>query len=238
VGHVGFTTHAPPEVAIQVLQTGEFCSVTGRFHYLDPVYQPLREKACQMGLGFIAMTPLGQGWLARPSAALRNALGEHDPVDFALRWIAAQRGVSSAIVGLSNLAELEAAHAAIGGEFDNRGPIVELADRLRAHVAEALGTEYCTGCGKCLPCPEDINIPELLRLNGLLRVYDLEEWCRDRYKFMGNAGTWYPGVKADHCTRCGLCEPRCPEGVPIVRLLEALHRDLFAGERGRLSSED
>jgi predicted aldo/keto reductase-like oxidoreductase len=238
VGHVGFTTHAPPADALRVMETGEFVSVTGRYHYVDPVYDCLRRRAAELGMAFVAMTPLGQGWLAKPSPALREALGGDDPVRFALRWIVTQPGLTTAIVGLAAFEELEAAYAAIGGELGDPEAYSAGGARVLARVAEALGSDYCTECGRCLPCPEGINIPELLRLNGLLRAYDLVDWCKDRYKFMGNAGTWYPGVKADRCTECGDCEPRCPEGLAIVRLLKALHEDLFEGERGRLSHED
>jgi predicted aldo/keto reductase-like oxidoreductase len=237
VGHVGFTTHALLADAIRVLETGEFASVTGRYHYLDPVYDPLRERAAELGFGFVAMTPLGQGWLAKPTAALQDALGGEDPVSFALRWIMHHRGVATAIVGLSSLPELAAAHAALGGDLGATDHYLAAAEQVHARIVEALGAEYCTGCRECLPCPVDLNLPELLRLNNLLRAYDLAEWCKDRYKFMGNGGTWYPGVKADRCTECGECEPRCPERLPIIRLVQALHEDLFEGERGRLSQE-
>ena len=114
----------------------------------------------------------------------------------------------------------------------------ERAEHIRDAIVDALGDDYCTQCRECLPCPENINIPELLRLSNLLRAYDLVDWCKDRYKFMGNAGNWYPGVKADKCTECGECEPRCPEQLEIVRLLRALHEALYEGERGRLSTDD
>ncbi|MGQ9732419.1 MAG: aldo/keto reductase [Candidatus Zipacnadales bacterium] len=237
VKHIGFTTHALPEDALKIMQTGEFVAVTGRYHYLDPVYAPLLEKAAELGMAFIAMTPLGQGWLAKPSPALSERLEGQQPVDFALRWIAVHRGVTSIIVGLSTIDELEAAYHALGGEVGDAASLIATGERIHQQMAVALGKDYCTVCRNCLPCPQQINIPELLRLNNLLRGYQLVEWCKDRYKFMGNAGSWYPGVKADHCTECGDCEPRCPQGLPIIALLKALHEDLFEGERGRMSKE-
>jgi predicted aldo/keto reductase-like oxidoreductase len=220
------------------METREFDSVTGRYLYLDAVYDPLRRKAIELGMAFVAMTPLGQGWLARPSARLQEALEGETAVRFALQWVVSQPGLTTAIVGISNLAELEEAYDAIGGDLGDPQAYAAKAERVIGRMAETLGEDYCTGCRECLPCPADINIPELLRLNSLLRAYDLVDWCKDRYKFMGNAGTWYPGVKADRCTECGDCEARCPERLSIIRLLRTLHEDLFEGERGRLSRED
>jgi predicted aldo/keto reductase-like oxidoreductase len=237
VKHVGFTTHALPEDVIPVMETGEFVSVTGRYHYLDPIYDPVRERAAELGLAFVAMTPLGQGWLARPSPALLEALSGHDPVEFALRYTATRSGVTTIIVGISNMEELEAAHAALDGDLGSADELADQVAQVHERMVRALPGAYCTQCRKCLPCPAEINIPELLRLNNLLRAYGLVDWCKDRYKFMGNGGSWYPGVKADRCTECGECEPRCPENLPIVELLKALHNDLYEGERGRLSRD-
>ena len=237
VRHVGFTTHALPEDVIPVMETGEFVSVTGRYHYLDPIYDPVRERARELGLAFVAMTPLGQGWLARPTPELLDAIAGHDPVELALRHTASRPGVSTIIVGISTMDDLEAAHAALGGELGDPQELARLVAGVHDRMARALPGAYCTECRQCLPCPAGVNIPELLRLNNLLRAYGLADWCKDRYKFMGNAGNWYPGVKADQCTECGDCEPRCPEGLPIIRLLKALHEDLYEGERGRISRE-
>lgn len=237
VQHIGFTTHALPEDAISVMETGEFVSVTGRYHYLDPIYDPVRERAVQLGMAFVAMTPLGQGWLARATPKLLDAIGGRDPVEFALRYTATRPGISTIIVGVSNMKELEAAHSALGGEVGNAEALAEQVAQVHDRMRHALPGAYCTQCRRCLPCPAEVNIPELLRLNNLLRAYDLVDWCKDRYKFMGNAGSWYPGVKADRCTECGDCEPRCPESLPIIELLRPLHADLYEGERGRLSRD-
>ena len=238
IAHLGFTTHALTHHALEVMESGEFVSVTGRYHYLDTAYDALREKAIELGMGYVAMTPLGQGWLARPSDALRAALGDYSPVEFALRYTAHLPGVTALIVGISNLAELEEAHAALGGELGDPAELMSRGDEIRETLRAAVGEDFCTLCGECLPCPANINIPELLRLNNLLRGYDLVDWGKDRYKLMGNAGNWYPGVKVDHCTKCGDCEPRCPEKLEITRMLDALHEELFEGERGRMSKED
>lgn len=237
VRHVGFTTHALPEDALAVMETGEFVSVTGRYHYLDLAYEPIRGRAAELGMAFVAMTPLGQGWLARPTPSLLEALSGRDPVEFALQHTAARPGISTIIVGFRNLGELQAAHAALGVAPGNADELTSQAAQVHERLIGALPGACCTGCRECLPCPAGLNIPELLRLNNLLRAYDLVDWCKDRYKLMGNAGNWYPGLKADRCTDCGECEPRCPEHLAIVSLLKALHDALYEGERGRISQD-
>lgn len=56
------------------------------------------------------------------------------------------------------------------------------------------GDAKCLYCNHCLPCPEGIDIA------GAMRIID--------------SG----GVKPDNCTGCGLCQQRCPFGVPVTKI--------------------
>ena len=77
----------------------------------------------------------------------------------------------------------------------------------------------CRQCGFCLPCPEGLNVPLLLRLAGWFeRFGQTKEIARSTYRGLA--------VGADRCSECGLCEERCPFGVPIVEQLEVAPRDL------------
>jgi predicted aldo/keto reductase-like oxidoreductase len=110
--------------------------------------------------------------------------------------------------------------------------------------APELGTYVCRLCNKCLPCPEGIMIPEVFELEG---VYDRQMWdgvVRDpadyslrerlRFWFMNEerAQAAYAGlsVKANACTDCGECEPRCPYHLPVVDKLRHSHYKLTGGQ--------
>jgi predicted aldo/keto reductase-like oxidoreductase len=96
----------------------------------------------------------------------------------------------------------------------------------------ALGSDRCSQCFECLPCPEKINIPEVLRLRNLAIAFDMEEFAKYRYKMFENAGHWFPGAKANKCTDCGDCLPRCPESLDIPKLLRDSH-DRFQTQDGK-----
>ena len=87
--------------------------------------------------------------------------------------------------------------------------------------------ELCTLCNECLPCPEEINIPEVLRFRNLLQAYDMEDYGRFRYNMFEGEGHWFPGNFASKCTECGDCLPRCPEKLEIPQLLFDTHNRLF-----------
>lgn len=74
-----------------------------------------------------------------------------------------------------------------------------------------------------MPCPEKINIPEVLRLRNLTIAYNMQEYGKYRYQMFENAGHWFPGMKANKCTQCGDCLPRCPEKLDIPQLLSDTH---------------
>jgi uncharacterized protein len=238
IDHIGLTTHAQPEDIITMLESGEFESVSLLHHILDRRTLPAIERAAELGIGVIHMIPLAQGMLANPSERLRADFAPYDVRTLALHYLGGLPQTSVILAGPKDRAELEANYAAVEA-FTGWGAAeaAKLAE-IEARQRERLGDRFCTACKACLPCPAGVNIPELLRINDLLVAHELEAHCRDRYAFMGNGGSWFPGVKADECTRCMECEPRCPEGLPIVEMIADLHERLFAGDRGRLSNED
>jgi predicted aldo/keto reductase-like oxidoreductase len=81
---------------------------------------------------------------------------------------------------------------------------------------------YCTGCGYCMPCPNEVNIPRIFRKYNEARVYGLWEATRRTYR------EWRPsaGQRADACVECGLCEEECPQHIPIRRQLAEAHEAL------------
>jgi predicted aldo/keto reductase-like oxidoreductase len=91
---------------------------------------------------------------------------------------------------------------------------------------------YCTGCGYCMPCPNDVNIPENFRYMNWHRVWGLEEEARKAYAKLGEPNNWGPwagtmeGLRAEHCVECGECLTKCPQDIPIVAQLREVAQTL------------
>ncbi len=104
-----------------------------------------------------------------------------------------------------------------------------LIDEIRRRTS-ALGERFCTSCGYCLPCPQEVNIPGIFRLWNLQRGYGNDAYSRLEYQKLCEQRHWadFPGASAEHCVECGLCETKCPEGLPVMADLKKAHSDLTA----------
>ena len=86
---------------------------------------------------------------------------------------------------------------------------------------------YCTGCGYCVPCLNDVNIPENFRYMNWHKIWGMEEQAKAAYGRLGPEGFGAPwisgrieGLNAAACVECGECEPKCPQNIPIIDQLK------------------
>ena len=71
----------------------------------------------------------------------------------------------------------------------------------------------CTGCRYCMPCPANIDIPEIFKLyNEQALTYTWEDEPSKKYLDME--------YKADACVKCRNCVSHCPQNFDIPKLLE------------------
>jgi uncharacterized protein len=85
---------------------------------------------------------------------------------------------------------------------------------------------YCTGCGYCVPCPTEVNIPKIFELYNLGRVYGMWENARSQYAGLSGGVPWMKGNKGDVCAQCGDCEDKCPQKIDIRKQLAEAHEAL------------
>ena len=86
----------------------------------------------------------------------------------------------------------------------------------------------CTTCGYCQPCPSGVSIPDVFSTYNTSAMFDARQAASAVYRLYVMAG----GHGADQCARCGECEPKCPQQIPIQDMLEEAHAQLTqtAGE--------
>jgi len=69
----------------------------------------------------------------------------------------------------------------------------------------------CTDCHYCLPCPSGVSIPDCFDYYNKAYIYD----DIPAEKFRYHLGL-QESERASQCTRCGTCEPKCPQQIPIM----------------------
>ena len=233
INHIGFSSHGSLDLIRKTIETNLFSFVNLHYYYFWQRNAPILELAKKHDLGIFIISPVDKGGqLYQPSEKLVTACRPFTPVDLNYRFLLNDRRISTLSLGAGTPPELDNALSIA----DNDGALTpeELASlsNIEKTLTQSLNTDQCSQCHQCLPCPENINIPEILRLRNLGVGLEMTNYASYRYQILENAGHWFWGQKGDKCTECGDCLPRCPENLDIPSLLADSH-DRFNGRSRR-----
>ena len=223
--NIGFSFHDDAETLDRILtEHPEVDLVQLQINYLDwngAVAQSGRcyEVAKRHGKDVIVMEPVKGGQLADlPAAAMarfRDFYGEAapSPASLAIRFAASLEQVKVVLSGMSSLSQVED-NSGFMQDFTPLSPGErELAGRIEAELKSAIRVP-CTSCRYCMEvCPKNIAIPNYF---GLLNLHAVTGKKTNMYY---NRYSLHHG-KASECLKCGLCEKKCPQHIPIRKMLE------------------
>ena len=230
IKQVGFSFHGAREAFVSVIDAyaWDFCMI--QYNYINTHFQAGvagLKYAHAKDIPVFIMEPLLGGRLAKdlPEKAVK-LLKEKDqsatPAAWALRWIWNQPEVTLLLSGMGEPSQVSenlmlAETAGIDGMTAEELGLID-------QVAEIFSASYkipCTGCNYCLPCLQQINIPDcFLAYNTSYSM----GWFTGIKQYATTLGGFHPFFSVADCTQCGKCEKHCPQSIAIVERLKDVRR--------------
>ena len=232
IRQVGFSYHGNSDMFIKLLDVYDWDLCMIQYNYMDEHSQAGKRGlhyAHQKGLPVMIMEPLRGGKLVShlPEEAKRifsEHPVRHTPAQWAFRWLWNQKEVTCVLSGMNSMEMVEdnirTASACSAGE------LTEADEAMLQRVVGAINSKMkvgCTGCGYCMPCPKQVDIPGTFAAYNR-RYAEGKFWALVDYTIC--TAMRKNSTAASNCIGCGKCEAHCPQHIEIRRHLKDAAREL------------
>lgn len=239
IRQIGFSFHGSRENFLKLLDVYDWDFVQIQYNYSDENFQAGTaglKAAAAKGIPVMIMEPLLGGRLASglPEKAIERfekESKERTPAQWGLDWVWNHPEVTVVLSGMNEDAQLEDNLRAADEACPNMFTEEELA--VYEDVRNIFNESYkvhCTGCHYCMPCPAGVDIP------GCFSAYNtyhaISRSTGNLQYGMTTLLSGDPGY-AGLCRKCGACEKKCPQHLPIREHLDEV-RETMEGTRFRI----
>ncbi len=198
IKHIGITAHKIG-VAEEIIRSGLYETLQFPFSYLSGKRElELAEKCKEKNMGFIAMKALAGGLITNSRLAY-SFISQYDNV-MPIWGIQREKELDEWLYYMDNTPEMT--------------------DEIMAEIEKdkkEFSSDFCRGCGYCMPCPMGIQINNCARMSLMLRRAPSKTWLSE---------TWQSNMKQiENCINCGQCKSRCPYELNTPDLLRANYED-------------
>lgn len=232
IRQVGFSYHGNSDMFCRLVDAYDWDFTQIQYNYMDEHSQAGRRGlgyAHKKGLPVIIMEPLRGGRLVNklPEQAVRifeEYPVKHTPAQWALHWLWNQPEVTCVLSGM-NSEEMVADNVHTASTV-SAGELTDEEESMLQQVVQAINEKVkvgCTGCGYCMPCPKNVDIPGTFAAynryytDGKMTAYKEYIMCTAMRK---------TSSAASNCIECGKCEKHCPQHIEIRTELKNARRKL------------
>ena len=232
IRQIGFSYHGNSDMFCKLIDAydWDFCQI--QYNYMDEHTQAGRkglQYAYAKGIPVIIMEPLRGGKLVNrlPQQAITEFESysvKHTSAQWAFRWLWNQKEVTCVLSGMNSIEMLEdnvatASDAEIGElGRDEEAMLNRVVAAINANMKVG-----CTGCGYCMPCPKNVDIPGAFAAYN--RLASEGKFAGMKEHFMCSA-VRKDSTAISNCIGCGKCEMHCPQGISIRKELKNAQKAL------------
>jgi predicted aldo/keto reductase-like oxidoreductase len=234
IRQVGFSFHGTLEEFLKILGDfdWDFCMI--QLSYSDENYQAgvrgLR-AAGEKGIPVMIMEPLLGGRLVSGLPAAAEKIFEKASTrlsgnaDWGLNWVWNKPETAVVLSGMNS--EEQIRENAASADKSGADTFTEAETEAISEVRKIFGESYkikCTGCGYCMPCPKNVNIPGCF--SAYNTSFSVGRSAGIKVYTMSNAVTSKTPHTAGNCIGCKKCEKHCPQNLEISKLMPLVKKRL------------
>ena len=232
IRQVGFSYHGNSDMFCRLIDAWDwdFCQI--QYNYMDEHSQAGRrglQHAHSKGIPVVIMEPLRGGKLVNrlPEEAkqlFKDYPVQHTPAQWAFKWLWNQPEVTVVLSGMNSdemvRDNIQTASTTQVGELTAED------EAMLQRVVQAINSKMkvgCTGCGYCMPCPKNVDIPGTFAAYNR-RYQEGRFWSFVDYVICTMLRK--NSTAASNCVKCGKCEKHCPQHIPIREKLQDAQKEL------------
>jgi len=235
IEHICISTHANAEEIIEIINDGCFESLMISFNVMSAVnMRPVILAAYKKNIAVVSMNTIGGGINPVMHEFFEELLmpDDKDTAMAALRFNASHKELAVALSGMGTIEIVDRNVKA----FSDTISINE--DRVERTILSSnpVFSTFCTGCGYCAPCPAGIPVKKFLfaynynyrPIKGQHEKITVES--RNFPLVFEKLGMEILRTNQNSvvnpCTKCGSCEERCTQRLPIINRIREIYDNL------------
>lgn len=230
--NMGFSFHGSLDDFKMILDLYDWDVTLLQYNYFDDSMQAGIEGirlAHSRNMSVIIMEPLKGGLLAgRMPVEVQDLIDNSGTcrgnVDLAFSWIYDTSEVTCVLSGMNSMDMLKENIAIVNKHEDcnlDEGEI-RLIDDVK-EVLHRLNKINCTGCNYCMPCPRQVNIPNIFKFYNDKFMFPENKTFGIHNTFLNYTDSILGVTGSPHdaslCVDCGLCVSKCPQRLDIPSLI-------------------